>query len=353
MQFVSLLGGLGQMLPIHTALDVKDLIPVANASTQPKHGQCSADGRFIWIPATATFPGYWERIPEGQTCETYTPSGTTPPKVHDHRGSDTKLKAPPPKTDITVFDANVQSGVGRFVVVDPFKFPADVERSAFQIWGGPKLPPRWQELLIKAMQYPGTKYPIEPGLAYYFDNPPPTYRGKFFGLLPDGRPVKQPKWWPIAKVKHPISGKDYGVFVGYTSRYRDRPMNDPEQGPFILTFQWAPIDKAWYEDVWDWIVEMVGEVVEYVCEKISDPTTAAAVAAAATAGGPVTVGTAAGAALLCQRPTPQQQQQQEQTVKNLPPAVTPKVVWPYYLAGGLVFAGLVAFLLMSPKKKPA
>lgn len=367
MQSMSLLRGLGADFTTMIAADQPQVfIQTAPSTSTPTGGQCSADGQFVWIAATTTVPGHWERLRAGQTCQSFTPSGTGPTTT-DHRGDDgasqggvivrdesgnvvdTTVQIAPPPTDITVFDAKVQSGAGQFVVVGAFKFPAEVERAAFTIWGGRKLSPEWQAALDQAMKYPtGSPVAMPPGLAWYLDAPPATFNERFFGLVADGRPPKQPGWAPIARVKHPINGKDYGVFVGISVRYPSGvPMNDSRQGPFILHFIWAPIDKAWYEDVWDWIVELVASVVNFVCDKITDPAAAATVGVAATAGGPVTVGVATGAALLCQKPsTPAQDQ--------LPPAIEQKpTMWPYYLAGGVAVLGLVAFLLIPPKKRPA
>lgn len=361
MQTVSLLRGLGEDAPTSRfAIDRTQLITTAAPQmtiAEMQNGTCSADGQFVWVASTPTTPGHWERRRAGQACTAV--SSTSPDvreggggvTVTDEQGNvvDTRVQVAPPPTDISVFDAKVQSGTGKFVLVGAFKFPAEVERSAFTIWGGNKLSPEWQAALMQAMNYPtGSKVAMPPGLAYYFDNPPAAFNEQFFGLVRDARPDKHPTWKPIAKAKHPINGKDYGVFVGITARYpKDMAMNDPAQGPFILTFVWAPIDKAWYVDVWDWIVELATSIIDFVCEKISDPAAAATVSTAATAGGPVTVGVATGAALLCQKPPPGQPTQDQ------PPAIEPKSpTWPYFLAGGLALAGVVAFILIPPKKKP-
>lgn len=373
MQSISLLGGLGfdpRAFNIDRTKVFTETVPVTG---EMPNRTCSrqADGSlFVWIATTATTPGHWERLRVGQTpeqvCTGYSDGG---PVVRDHRDGgvpqggtivtnpsgeivDSKIDIPPV---IDLGSAITRDGRGPMIEVGPFRFPADVEKSSFW-WNaammGP-LPPEYQAAIGHAWKYgeDPVLFKMTPALSMLFDKAPDMYNGRFIGTATSrAKLLDSQPWYPILRSKHPKTGKDYGVFVGMIPRYRDKPMNDPEN-PIALYFVWAPIQKSWYERLWDWIVEVVGKIVDFVCDKLTDPATAAAVTAGAAAvGGPVTVGVVGGATLLCQ------------SIADRPPdappvldqpAIEPKPVWPYYLAGGVALFGVIAFLLASPKKKPA
>lgn len=343
LQFSLLGGGIGQIKPISptlTPLPIATLIPSAPALAA---GTCSADGQFIWrIEGSA---GYWARKSPSEPCTT---TATIAPTIREGQGGGTTVTDPSGElveTKLTIPGANLQPGTTRMVEVGPFRFSADLPWSTYSWWGRGKLPAEWQTVIKHAWSdSDGTQAPMVPGLAMYFDDPPTTYNNSYVGL---GR-TSSPKWKPIARSTHPDTGKDYGVFLSITPRYRDKPMNDPTN-TMVIEFIWAPIFREWYERIWDWIAKVASRIADYVCSKITDPGLATTTTAAASAGGPIAVGSVTGISLLCQSKTPQT----PSTPTDAQPAVQAKLRWPYYLAGGLVLFGLFAFFITSPGKRAA
>lgn len=98
---------------------------------------------------------------------------------------------------------------------------------------------------------------------------------------------------PIAKVTHPVKNEEWGLYISAVQ----------PDGAFSLTFK--KVEKNWLERAWDWIVHLVGKLVDLVkdvvnavgnlaCTILSSPGAAQAGAAAgAIEGGPA--GAAAGA----------------------------------------------------------
>lgn len=91
----------------------------------PKNGQCTADGNFIWVAATATVPGHWERLRVGQTCDpaNIMPGGSGP-EVREHRAD---MPGSTPGGGVSVSPTRVMK-------VGPFTIPV-VRSGASYIWG--------------------------------------------------------------------------------------------------------------------------------------------------------------------------------------------------------------------------
>jgi hypothetical protein len=334
----SLTGGLGNNLGQFSKLLQARSGSVVQVSTQPvaqgdpvvAAGSCSADERYVW-KLTDTGQGYWARRSAGESCLAVAPIN---PDVRAHEPGE-EMFVPP--------DVNLDAGTAKMVEVGPFRFSADAPWSVFS-WWGKKLTPEWQEYILKVLKTGGTPMKMTPSFAAFFDVAPETYDGDYVGLGRTGTP----KWNPVARAVHPVTGKDYGVFMAISYRYPDKPLNDPEQSA-KLDFIWAPISREWYEKIWDWITSVAARIAGFVCDKITDPALATTTGIAVQAGGPIAVGSYGAASLLCSPKTPET----PTAPTDDKPAIKPKPKWPYFLAGGIAFVGLLAFLLVPPKKRAA
>lgn len=302
-------------LPLSTAkMDVSTAPVISGPSQSSDYCRKDANGvdQFVWIAPTATQAGYWQRLASGQTCSNFVLDSTqTPTSVTVHA----------PGSQVATPSA---SSSYRAVQVGPFQFPADAKESSVFFWGK-KLPPDWQEFIRRVATATGSQTPTQynPSLGYFFDQPV-RFNQDYVGGNPNNGSYPYnllPSWNPVAKVKHPDSGDDYGVFLAIGSRYKDRPL-DPTNNPPTLSIVWAKIDKSWYEDVWDWIQNLVGTIVDVIkdgvdavkdatCDLLTQPgIDQAAVGAAAATPSPQTAGLAAGVVIgqqLCggAKPMPQ------------------------------------------------
>jgi hypothetical protein len=303
---------------------------VVNVTTpQPNNGACTADGKFIWVAATATVAGHWSRLRVGQSCDPANiVPGSSGPKVRDHRaGAENYV----PQGGVSVSPTKVMR-VGLFTI------PV-VRSGASYIWGLDeynKLTPEqgaqiktqvmkkisgrgdsnWINLNEKWDRYAG--FAAEPGsTSYRFTN-----EGKIRAT--DRWPAAAPGWgacvagrgpgcwltnfgWmrkigfvkgdpgfddryfgfsdrymPFARFKHPESGKDYGLWVRIqpvgplipaTSTVWDTGATTPLDQTVSnqLQFKVAPIpDSGWWSDAWDWITDNIGEVVAEFYEAVWD-----------------------------------------------------------------------------------
>lgn len=233
---------------------------------------------YCWtIGASGT--GYWRRQMVGETCTTAPPAGATTPTVRDQRATAT---APVTGGGIvvtntatgevvkTVVSAPPETAQVQMISVGPWLFRAD---ASTRIHWTSKLPADWQAEMKRVIQEKGNTPSSSRQLGVFFDSPPALFNTKFIGLVgAQGSGMDKPGWSPVARAKHPINGKDYGIFVGIGYKDGSKPTSDPSNTP-IMHIKWQEIDKAWYADVWDFIKEVAAKIVDVagdVLDKVSD-----------------------------------------------------------------------------------
>ena len=175
---------------------------------------------------------------------------------------------------------------------------------------------------------------------------------------------------PIMQFQHPITGKDWGLYIDFGTVGTDiTALSTTIEGAastpqttrsMVMRFMIAPVpDKSWWDSIkgairkvvikfYEFVIDVGEELSSLMCAIAANPT--AAVTAATTAGGPA-AGAAVGAGSLvigeaCSKPAPA-------PLPEPPPDAVPikRFPWGPVIAGGLAVTGLVAFLLAPPKKR--
>lgn len=284
------LGGIA-LTSTKAGLDVAPVVVTMDPAGGTSSGQCSPDGQFVWIPATASSPGYWQRLAAGQTCQGFTIDPTQSPDVRVHTG--------PQPVVIPTTPASY-----RVVQVGPFQFPADLVWSR-ATWWGKALPLDWQaEIKRIVSKDPSSGFTMKwIGAPEIFTMIPPStpINTSYFGSAIEANP----KWAPIARTTHPDTGKDYGIWIAVTHRYSDKPA-DPVTNPAVVNMIFAPVQKTTWGSIWDWITNIASSIVDAVgdaldavknatCSLLTQPgIDQAAVSAAAATPSVATAGVAAG-----------------------------------------------------------
>ena len=286
-------------------------------TTTLQAGQCDPQTGLMWT-GTAWRRATVAEIANNPTCKPPPPPAPSDPTAELKRQALQCSRTP---------DAPECQPVGfRAVQVGPFQFPADQSWSGGD-WWGKKLPADWQGWIRRVIGKGGNVTYGSRQLNAFIDVDPKTlFNNSYVGT---SSRTPSPTWTPVARAKHPDSGKDYGVFLSITYRDPKKAISDPTNIP-ILHVIWAPIQKSRYEAVWDWIedlavsiVDVIGDAVNAVkdatCQLLTQPgVEQAAISAAATAPTPTTAGVAAGVVIgqqLCggaqQQPPPQLPPQQQ------------------------------------------
>lgn len=267
------LRGLGRT---HTALGALASLSPRTTDTKPTApqtliaGMCGPDGTMIWRG------DHWEKKRIGETCGgTYAAgpnSGTSTAGpgggivVTDSSGN--VIATPVVATPLPPAEALPMIQVG------PFQFPKDSTKSTIAWHAGVTaphlLPEDWQAELRRLFtsSFAGSSKVSTTGyqLDKFVSGLPSSVGNGFLGLV-DTIPNK-PAWLPIFKAKHPVSGKDYGVFI--SMRYA--PANVPIASATDVTMNitWAEIgdNRAWYEVAWDFIKSIVVTMVDVVADAV-------------------------------------------------------------------------------------
>lgn len=261
--------------------------------------QCSADGKFVWVN------DHWERIRAGQTCETFVPSGSSPTIRTGSSGGVTVTDSSGQVIPAKVSTAPSPDPALKMVQVGAFMFPADAKQSV-QRWHK-KLPADWQSAIRTVVSQPNPNVsPINWRLSDFVDGLPSLISNRYIGTPPtSGTYPSRLGWAPVLKATHPISGKDYGVFLAIGPQDGKSAMNtkdasgkivpnpDPGATP-VLQVIWSEIDKAWYQDLWNWIKSIVVKVVDFAADVLSEVADLACTVLQGKAA--ITAGAAAGAA---------------------------------------------------------
>lgn len=330
-------------------------------ATAPQVGDCRTDTRTgavqIWRAASATSPAHWERAKTGEACRTSSSYTSTDPgpsggvTVTTREGEVVTTKAPVVAPEMAVVP---------MMTVGPFSFPQDSTFSQIRWHGGPNhtphyLPEAWQAELRRVLSSkPGvstTGWQID---QFVSGLPASVNQSYIVAVSPDISiaKIRSLGSTPIFRAKHPVSGKDYGVFFGTSYEPTNVPMKDAQVTAHII---WAEIKREWYEDVWATIREIIVAIVDVGKAVLTEVSTLAcqlATAADATAAG-AAVGVAAGAGAstgaagaaivkaACYSPPP----------PPAPPASSsPDWLVPVAI-GGAILAGVV-FLLPKKRKSP-
>jgi hypothetical protein len=162
---------------------------------------------------------------------------------------------------------------------------------------------------------------------------------------------------PVFLAKHPINGKDYGIFMSLVRRDLTKEW-DSTTNPFVLQFVWRPVDKSWWTKAWEFIKRIVVKVVNFGKDIFCSLTNSqVATGMAMSSGNAYAMAGAAGAQvlapLLCQPKTQVCWDGSTIDINAMCPLQPEKksgIVWPW-VVGGVAVAGLVAFLLAKPKPK--
>ncbi len=343
-------------------------------ATAPVVGECTADGLAIWRG------DHWERLAVGEACTTI---GTNQPTVRTHDGgSGSSLVCTtrrgqvvpcPPTVPLTCGGPNqppcaIVHPPMKMVQVGPFMVP--YEAKSYQIhWSG-LLPKDWIDFIATELAHDCS--------GCVTSSMRPT-RGHSLGILTDfmgealpqninqdfvsgtnlGHNSKVPSLEqlvsgdvtnqnPICFVSMPDGSGDYGFYMWVGLRDETRPW-DSTTNPTILTLVWRKIDRHWYEDAWNWIVHLIGKIIDFagdlVCALVCTPG-AVQGAMAAAKGNPAALAVEAGVISIgnCKCPVP------KGAGMPLPP---PTPWWQQWYVIVPVIAGLGLVLFSKPSKPKA
>ncbi len=339
----ALKSGLGDTVLTPILAVFPQAVQLPSATVPPAPGQCvTKDGkRWVWKVA-ADGTGFWQVATASTVCAgEYT---GTAPTTGGGGGGVTVTDPNTGEVVKTPVTAPPEQKVVPMIQVGPFMFPAE-EAAPARRYHSIQIPADWQAEIKRVITPGGTVTSVSRQLDKFITDPPKFFNPKFIGLA-----AGKPTWSPIVKAKHPVSGKDYGVFLGLSYTDPTKPINDPANPP-ILHVYWGEIDKAWYADVWDFIksvvakvVDVAGEILDTVggiaCNLLQTQGAAAAGAAvAASQGAPPAAGaqgvTTAAASCGSSPPPPGQDSSSDNWI--LPVAI----------GGGVILAAM----LLLPKKK--
>ncbi len=381
----------------------------------PVKGTCSADGQYIF-DVTATGAGYWRRKGASEQCVAQSNIGPDV-RVHAPGEGGGVSVSPTKVMKVGPFTIPVvRSGAQYIWGLDDYS-KLNAEQAAMiktQLLKEIDYPGRsnWIDFSKKWAKWSATE-PAPGSTSYNFNDegqiiatsvwPPTMPWGTWLTMMGWLRKIgftstdpgyedryngfDKGRYTPIATFDHPDTGKNYGVWmriqpvgpaISATSTQWDpsyradvsKPAGpDNMPGPLgtksmQLQFMVAPMpDKGVLGGAWDWIMKYVKKVVVGfydavwdTAEAISDAlcamtATPGALTNAAAKGGPEAAAAAQAAELLLQGKCPVQNPTPDGTPG--PPGDKKPIPWGPIIAGGVALLGVIAFVLASPKKRPA
>lgn len=325
-----------------TSQVLSTITAVAAPSVQP--GQCSADGRYIWVIGQGG-GGYWRPLAAGETC-----TGISSTTVDTRTG---------PGGGIT----GTATDKVEMIDVGPFKIPKDATRYNVY-WGNRPMPDEWQALITKSLSdKPNVN--LAPGRLWYVVHDfvpgvPSTINSRFItgqlhmmAYAQDGGLKSSECRQPILRFKHPVTGATWGIYL-VIEMADPKKAWDSTTNPWIARFDIGPEPSqdepdgckeglfAEFNFINAQITNVLKDVLQDLggaaCELISSPNASAAGSAVSTYYG---AGPEAGAAGVqkaqgaCGQAPPQQVVQQGSSI-----------LMPLLLVGG----GLAAVMFLTRKK---
>ncbi len=292
----SLLGGLGidPLVSAEAGVSTQLAPSPAPQLAPPAPGECTSDGKQIWIGPTSTAPGHWAALPAGAQCATI---GEYIPTVTVHPSGEVVLVPPSP-------------AARKMIKVGPFMVPYEAQQFVIH-WTG-AMPADWQAFInqeiahdcsgcISSSMRSTAPQAGLPDLRQWLGSGVPAqvnsdfFSGSMFSdtkvntlkeLMFSGDVSNQN---PIVFVKHPDNGDDYGFYIWID---RQDPMTawDPVKNKYVLMLVWRKIERHWYTDAWNWIAHLVGEIVEAIgnmaCSLVCTPAATQAALKSLVAAGP-------------------------------------------------------------------
>jgi len=83
---------------------------------------------------------------------------------------------------------------------------------------------------------------------------------------------------PVFLAQHPISKKEYGIFMSVVRRDLTKPW-DSTTNPHVLQFVWRPVNKSWVTKAWGWVKKIIIKVIKFAkdtfCSLATNPATTA------------------------------------------------------------------------------
>lgn len=248
---------------------------VPTSSSGPAFGNCTTDGVYIWAKA-ADGTGYWRRKGAGDTC-----TGTYDPTVVSSGGSGVTVTDSSGNVITTpVVAAPVLEQVP-MVSVGPFLFPRDSTFSTYRWHAGAGhtphyLPEDWQaeirrlftSSLAGSSAISTTGYQLD----LFVSGLPAAVGNRFLFSATDavasgGNQQLSSGNMPLFRAKHPVTGEDYGVFIGTGYTPSNVPINQADATLYII---WAKIKSpSWYESVWNFIKSIVVSVVDFAVDAVT------------------------------------------------------------------------------------
>lgn len=305
---------------------------------------------FCWVK-NADGSGYWVREPAGG-CASLTPETTPSSETRTGGGGGvTVTDTASGEVVKTKVDVAPEVPVVPMIQVGPFLFPKE-GTSASTRYHSIQLPADWQAEIKRVITPNGNVTYKRSQLDKFIavDNPESLYKNSWVGAVTGQVVGDKPAWKPIAKAKHPVTGKDYGVFIALSYQDPNKNISDPTNPPVFHVY-WKEVDKAWYEDIWNFIKEVVAKVVD-VAGDILDTVGGIACELLQSQGA-----AAAGAAVAAGQGAPPQAGAQGVAIASASCGTTPPpsgVVeaddsWllPVVIGGGVIAAAILLF----PKKK--